>query len=585
MCPEHISDSYAGVVPAATPTLPDPTPTQVLNALSECVVDLADLQDPHLVRQAIVRRTRALLGTDMAYLSLNDLARGETHIEVTDGVRTEAYRTISMPLGTGVLGAVAAGGTEVQTFDYLRDPAMNHLPHIDEIVRGEGVCAIHGCPVRAGGRVVAALLVAHRTPIRFSRRQIAALRRMAEHAAIALEPVHAGSDDRLLLFSDELVARIPDGPQALCDLLGERLGQSVELHGVEVAVAGADPAVLRTAVTTSLHTGQPVALPVALPDTGSGSASSAVGATVTVLAIRRRDEQLATVLVPADPMALGERGQLLMARAATAIGAALVGQQRLADVELRSGSDVVGALLQTDRPTADLLSRLEALGLARRRPVTVLVVAAGERSRVAVAALVRRAAGPAAAVLSGSGEEHVVVAQVADPAGLAERLQTILVEHTAALLDDEALLGWSVTDRGLAGTATAYRLAQRTVLALRALGVRQAWADASSLGPAALLVAGADQGLVSATIDAQLEPLLDGDLGGRLTETAWVVLETGGRLREAAARLHIHPNTVRQRCERISALLGEQWRVAPASLDVHFALRLWRVRAALSAAD
>lgn len=547
------------------PTLPDPTPHRVLVALSECAVDLADLRDPHLVLQGIVRRTRTLLGTDMAYLSLNDLARGETHIEVTDGVRTHAYRSIRMPLGTGVLGAVAAGGTDVQTRDYLRDPAMNHLPHIDEIVAGEGVRAIHGCPIRAGGRVVAALLVAHRTPIRFTRRQIAALRRMAEHAAIALDPAHAGSEDTLQLFLDELVERIPDGPQSVCDLLAERLDHPVELQGVDPTVSGAAPDALKTAITTSVHTGSPVALPT-------------VGGTVTVLAVRHREEHLATVSVPVDPLVLGERGRLLMSRSLAAIGAALVAQQRLTEVELRSGSDVVDALLRSDRVGSDIVGRLAALGFSRRRPVTVLAVVAPGRSPGAVVTLARRAAEPVPALASGHGDDHVVLAQAGDPAGFAERFHSLLES-------DQVLVGWSVAEGGLHGVASAYATARRTVTALRALGVRRGCADPSQLGPAAMLVAGADPGLVEQTIAAQIQPLLDADRGhrGRLTETAWVVLESGGRLRQAAARLHIHPNTVRQRSERIATLLGPGWRQAPDSLDVHFALRLWRVRAALSA--
>lgn len=70
---------------------------------------MASVRDRVVVLKAILRRTRRLLDTDMSYMSLNDLTAGETYIHLTDGVQTEAYRTIRMPLGTGVLGAVAAG--------------------------------------------------------------------------------------------------------------------------------------------------------------------------------------------------------------------------------------------------------------------------------------------------------------------------------------------------------------------------------------------------------------------------------------------------------------------------------------------
>lgn len=555
-------------MPDDAPTLPDPTPHRLLNTLSECAVDLTDLRDQQMVLQGIVRRTRSLLGTDMAYLSLNDLARGETHIEITDGVRTEAYRTIRMPLGTGVLGAVAAGGTDVQTRDYLRDLSMNHLPEIDDIVRGEGVRAIHGCPVRADGRVVAALLVAHRTPVRFTRRQIAALRRLAGFAAVALEPSHAGFDDSLSLFSDDLVERIPDGAEAVCDLLSERLDQPLELHGIDPVVEGTSVGKVRTAIATSLHTGSPVALP-------------ATDRTVTVLAVRHHESHVATVLVPVDPLVLGERGRLLMARSAVPIGAALVCQQRLAEAQLRSGADIVEELLRVNRLDADLLGRSVAVGFARRRPVTVLVLTGQAMSRVLVESVARRAAGRAAVATSMRTDEHCVLAQVSDPEVFAEQVSAQLDDGHR---DGEVVVGWSVATGGLERVRAAYVMAQRTVTALRALGISRGCADPARLGPAAMLVSGADPVLVEELIQARIGPLLEYDVrrDGRFTETAWVVLECGGRLRDAAERLHVHPNTVRQRSERISALLGPTWRTAPESLDVHFALRLWRVQRALT---
>src|SRR2546430_6114775 len=56
-----------------------------LSALFETAHDLAGLRDLDAVLQAIVQRARSLLGTDVAYLSLNDPARGDTYMRVTEG--------------------------------------------------------------------------------------------------------------------------------------------------------------------------------------------------------------------------------------------------------------------------------------------------------------------------------------------------------------------------------------------------------------------------------------------------------------------------------------------------------------------
>ncbi|HCT78897.1 MAG TPA: hypothetical protein DGT23_20520, partial [Micromonosporaceae bacterium] len=39
-------------------------------------------------------------------------------------------------------------------------------------------------------------------------------------------------------------------------------------------------------------------------------------------------------------------------------------------------------------------------------------------------------------------------------------------------------------------------------------------------------------------------------------------------------------NTVRQRLERATALLGPEWRRPPRALDIQLALRVWRLREA-----
>jgi DNA-binding PucR family transcriptional regulator len=54
--------------------------------------------------------------------------------------------------------------------------------------------------------------------------------------------------------------------------------------------------------------------------------------------------------------------------------------------------------------------------------------------------------------------------------------------------------------------------------------------------------------------------------------------ENGGASQETADALHIHTNTLRQRLDRIDALIGASWRRRSRSLDVQVALRLWRMK-------
>ena len=56
-----------------------------LSGLFDTAGDLAGLRDLDDVLRAIVHRARILLGTDVAYMTLNDEERGDTYMRVTDG--------------------------------------------------------------------------------------------------------------------------------------------------------------------------------------------------------------------------------------------------------------------------------------------------------------------------------------------------------------------------------------------------------------------------------------------------------------------------------------------------------------------
>jgi DNA-binding PucR family transcriptional regulator len=68
--------------------------------------------------------------------------------------------------------------------------------------------------------------------------------------------------------------------------------------------------------------------------------------------------------------------------------------------------------------------------------------------------------------------------------------------------------------------------------------------------------------------------------GTELVATLEAWFAAGSRPAETAKRLHVHPNTVAQRLDRIGTLLREDWRDPGRALDVQLALRLCRLRKA-----
>ncbi len=70
----------------------------------------------------------------------------------------------------------------------------------------------------------------------------------------------------------------------------------------------------------------------------------------------------------------------------------------------------------------------------------------------------------------------------------------------------------------------------------------------------------------------------DAERGTALAETLEAWFAAGGSLRATAELLHVHPNTVAQRLERVGQLLGDGWRDPARALDVQLALRMHRLR-------
>jgi DNA-binding PucR family transcriptional regulator len=66
----------------------------------------------------------------------------------------------------------------------------------------------------------------------------------------------------------------------------------------------------------------------------------------------------------------------------------------------------------------------------------------------------------------------------------------------------------------------------------------------------------------------------DAQRGTDLVGTLHAYFAAGQSPTRAATSLHIHPNTVQQRLDRVTALLGDGWQSADRSLDIQVALRL-----------
>lgn len=179
-----------------------------LSALFETAHDLAGLRDLDAVLHAIVQRARSLLGSEVAYLTLNDPAAGDTYMRVTDGSVSARFQQLRLGMGEGLGGLVAQTARPYVTESYFDDPRFQHTRDIDSGVRDEGLVAILGVPLMLGSGVIGVLFAADRRARVFEREQIALLGSFAAHAAVAIDTANLLGETRSALAELEAANKI-----------------------------------------------------------------------------------------------------------------------------------------------------------------------------------------------------------------------------------------------------------------------------------------------------------------------------------------------------------------------------------------
>jgi hypothetical protein len=539
------------------------------------------MRDLDTVLTAIVRRARQLLGADMTYLSLNDEREGASYMKVTDGALTPEFRQLRLPLGTGLLGLVAQTGEPYFTEDYQSDDRFVHRDYIDSAVAGEKIRAILGVPLEVDGEVIGALLAVHRTVRPFPPSEVTLLTSFAAHAAVALENARlfdeartavASADEanRMLRARSESVERAAlahdrltdvlvrgGGVEEIAEVLGEMLGGDATVYDGDgrllVGPDAADTTGLAESVEEARRHGRSVEI-------SSG---------VYVSAAAAGDDHLGTLVLHSGELDESERRTLERAAIVTAL--VLLFARTAAEAEERVRGELLTDLV-SERELDETLLRGRALrqGADLDRPSCVAVAMLAETDGAEL-----HAAGRTAARLAqerhGLSALHdgrvVLLAADSDPTALGRELHR--------RLGGGATVGVAAAAPGRPGIASAYREARQCASTLLALGRAGEVSDSAGLGLARLVLGTSGPGELGAFITATLGPVLDydADRGAALTETLAAWFATGGSLKATGERLHVHTNTVAQRLDRVTGLLGESWRDPARALDLHLAVR------------
>ncbi|MFJ2949519.1 helix-turn-helix domain-containing protein [Streptomyces sp. NPDC087226] len=561
-----------------------------LSALFETAHDLAGLRDLDAVLQAIVQRARSLLGTDVAYLSLNDPARGDTHMRVTEGSVAARFQQLRLGMGEGLGGLVAQTARPYVTEDYFRDERFQHTRTIDTGVRDEGLVAILGVPLMLGHHVIGVLFAADRRARVFERGQIALLGSFAALAAAAIDTANLLAETRSALAGLEHANEIIKDRSAVIERASDvhdRLAELVLRGGGVHDVAAAVSQVLDGTVRFTEAAEAPA---------GALESSRAEGHAVRhrddwIAAVTAGDELLGALVLRGHP-GLDPVDQRTLERAAMVTSLLLLARRSAAEAEQRVRGELLDDLLDA-RDRDPRLLRERAARLGADLDATHAVLAARLESGTADAdqeADARRRLWAAASHLAAT-RQGLAAARDGGTVLLlpltAGDSATDLARRTArdlgGAVHEPVTVGASAPVEHLTArpdtVASAYAEARRCLDALRLLGRPGDGSAAEDFGFLGLLLAGERDiaGFVTRTIGQVVA--YDQRRGTELLRTLDAYFACGMSPARTKDELHVHVNTVAQRLERVGRLLGDDWQSPARALEIQLALRLHRLSA------
>ncbi|MBN3931326.1 GAF domain-containing protein [Streptomyces verrucosisporus] len=577
-----------------------------LTALFATAHDLAGVRELDDVLRAIVQRARSLLGTEVAYMTINDPEAGDTYMRVTEGSVSAHFQQLRLGMGEGLGGLVAQTARPYVTDDYMRDERFLHTRNIDSGVGDEGLVAILGVPLMLGREVIGVLFAADRRPRVFDREQVALLASFAAHAAVAIDTA------RLLAETREAMAEL-EAANAIIRDRSAAIERSSEVHDrlTELVLRGKGVDEVAAAVSEVLDGEVEFAQ---LPEGGGSMPARAVERSRRDgHAVRDGDAWVAAVSAGGELLgALVLRGhreldptdQRTLERAAMVTSLLLLARRSAGEAEQRVRGELLDDLLDAadrdprllreraarlgadlDVPHVVLAARLDTGGGTGRRETTDrqrLWSAASHLAATRHGLAAAREGGTVLLLPLAGGEGPKGDGAPGDPGGTARQVAAQLGAAVHAPVTVGASPPVPAPAADPAAVAAACDEARRCLDTLRLLGRFGEGAGAGDLGFLGLLLA--DGRDVDGFVGRTLGPLLEYDerRGTDLVGTLEAYFASGSSPARTKDVLHVHVNTVAQRLERVGRLLGSDWQCPERALEVQLALRLYRMSAAVA---
>jgi sugar diacid utilization regulator/GAF domain-containing protein len=538
-----------------------------LRALSDTAADLASHRNIDELLTAICRRARLLLATDVAYVTLGDDTVGDTYVHTTDGIVSDAFRTMRLPAGTGLGGLVAQTGQPEATADYINDDRLSHSGDVDRRVVAEGLRAIVAAPLKRSSEIFGVLLSGSREVRQFEPSEVALFVSLASHAAIALE------NARLIQGSQKTLADLERAHETL-----QRHARHVERVGAvyeqlaAIALQGGDIDDLLDAVVTrlpgeiELHGPSGELLHASRTDGWASDSGNWLEAPLIA-----GSDELGLLRVRTSD-AEGVVAEILE-RSAVLVAGILLSRQAQSEAQHRRRSILLEELLaERGAASAELQRRAVRAGIALDAELVVLVIALDESAQRWAWLRATQTAKARRSVVGTVGGRLVVIETGNDASAAADVWSACMRTGDGG----PPTIGAAAGAIGAEGVRSSHRDAMRALNILLALGRAGSSATVADLGFFGQMLGRPGQADLRAFLDRTLGKIkaYDSRRGADLLPTLEVFLAEGGHHANTARALGIHINTLYQRLERLDHVLGEEWRESDRRLELHLAVRL-----------
>lgn len=568
---------------------------QELSAILSSVRELVEVRDVDKLLDRLVDRARGLMLADVAYLTehYNDALK----VRTTSGVVAPELRDLLVPVGAGLASKIVKTRTPQWTSVYEENHDIPHEAGVDDAVAAEGLVSLLGVPLLAGSEVLGALFAANRTAYEFSPDEIALLGAFADHAAIVLQTarlletarsaaeeareatnVLAGNlaaMERSTRVHEDLTSVVVSGgsAQGIAATLSSALGRRVVVLdrdllpiadapsevGTERGTGRAAPSEpVREAVDHSRHSG--LCVPVPATEDPFDFA----------VAVVSEDAVLGALLLGPGELEFGAVERRTAERAAQIMALVTLKQDAVADAENRVSAELLSDILDLRTPvTGALVARARARGVALNRVRSLVAIAVPPDVRRLALDAVRQIG---TTVLAGEEDGLLVTLSTHDDAG---EVATEARQRLTRSPEAQALVVVGPSIRGVEDLPVCFDTARRCATLLENLGRTEGVVDARAYKPY-LAMFGSGDGDLPEFIDAVIGPVLrwDEQRGGQLLVTLAAFIDSHASPTRTARQLHVHVNTVLQRLERITALLGDDWREPDPLFRVSVAVRM-----------